>query len=118
MTRRVRFLAALLSLFALLFAQWAVASYRCADLGSAAIMAASAQMDGDASDDALCQRHCDEGKFSSDPAAHPAPMALGEPAPLRVASAAAIAAERFDVAAAVPAPAASPPKLRHTVLRH
>jgi hypothetical protein len=69
MSRRVRSVAALLALFAFVFANFATAAYACPQLLKMAPATAGAVHDGDCDhganpDPNLCQRHCDDGKVS------------------------------------------------------
>jgi len=130
MTRRVRLAAAILALAATLFAPFAMALHAC--LGDPAAQAAAealAQsslhaMHGMDSvpmpmDMALCERHCNDGKYSFQPfASPPAALAMMAMPALRVD-----ALQPVSVRAPAPgspfAPPAgpAPPLIRYTVLR-
>lgn len=130
MTRRVRLAAAILALAATLFAPFAMALHAC--LGDPAAQAAAealAQsslhaMHGMDSvpmpmDMALCERHCNDGKYSSQPqASPPAAVALPLVAALRVEARhpVALRVPAFDSPFA-PAIGPAPPLIRYTVLR-
>lgn len=76
LTRPSRFIAALITLFSLLFTQLAVASYTCPQLSTVNHASVNMQdMPGctgmDAQQPNLCAAHCDAGHQSSDTAAAP-----------------------------------------------
>ena len=66
MKRRIHPIAALIAIFALVFAQLATAAYACPQLAKAASVERHApDCDHGANPDPnLCQRHCDDGKVS------------------------------------------------------
>ena len=117
MSRRLRVLAALVSILAFLFAQGTIAAYACA--GPIPDPVAFAQMKAQMGDDGgLCEKHCTTGTVSFE-LAKPAVSAM--PAitamPLRVAAPdpviAAAPLRSRDLSVAGPAP----PLIRFTVLR-
>lgn len=79
MPRTVRFVAAIITMFSLLFAQLAVAAYECPDLTMSSMSAKAAQdampgcadMNMDMARPNLCQAHCANGHQSLDAPAAP-----------------------------------------------
>jgi hypothetical protein len=121
MNRRLRSLAALLAIAAMLFAPLAMALHACpspGDMVAAAQALALEEAAGASMDMAACERHCIQAKASFDlakPAAVPsalfiAPIRVPAPQPLPVAKPALRPGFAF---AAGPAP----PLARYTVLR-
>jgi len=90
MVRRTRFAAALLAMFALLFAQVAVSAFACPlDVANPAAMAATmgGEHCGELATPNLCDRHCDYGAASVNHASPAlAPDVLALPLPWRAAS--------------------------------
>lgn len=82
-----RILAALITMFSLLFAQLAVAAYACPDLAMTAMAAKAAQeampgcTDMDMAQPGLCEAHCANGHQSLDTPANP-PIAAFVPSRL------------------------------------
>lgn len=121
MTRSHRLAAAILALAATLFAPFALALHACAmNAPESHSMAAMQGPDqAPATDMALCERHCNEGKVSLQTLANPPfPIAIAVIPPLRVDALEPlpVGAPAFDspfAAAAGPAP----PLIRYTVLR-
>ncbi len=123
MSRRTRLAAAVLALAAMLFAPFAMALHACADAGDMAApmaaMIAATHADAPPMDMTLCERHCHDGKVSSQPLGNPpASIAMPAVAALRVDALQPVSlrAPAFDspfAAAAGPAP----PLIRYTVLR-
>jgi hypothetical protein len=117
MSRRNRFLTALLSAAALLFSQLAVSAYAC-PMAMAPDASMQADCDEAGADVILCERHCDYGNASFDAAKPLKVPAVAVFATLRVelpeACSPAIAAPSSRIAAG---PAPPPPLARFTVLR-
>ena len=103
MSRRVRFVAALLAITALLFSPMVLALHACP---------------GDGDMDGTCANHCADGKVSLDLAKPPTPLAASTTAILRVAAWVVVALRApapdspFSIAAGP-----APPLIRYTVLR-
>src|SRR5258706_6935999 len=115
MSRRFRASAASFAMLALLFAQLATAAYACPQLLEKAAVAHAPDCDHGANPDPnLCQRHCDDGKFSLDtPKSFDTPdMAIAFVRPLAVS--AIVNVPRATRCARV---ATGPPPTRFTVLR-
>jgi len=72
-----RILAALMTIFSLLFTQFAVAAYACPDLAMTAMVVKAAQdampgcADMDMAQPGLCQAHCDSGHQTLDTPTNP-----------------------------------------------
>ena len=83
LTRPSRFLAALVTLFCLLFTQLAVAAYACPGVGAMTVAASSGSMPGctdmDMPQPGLCAAHCEAGHQSLDTpgAPHVQPFVAG-----------------------------------------
>ena len=108
--RRTRFLAALVAVAGLLFAQAAVAMYACSAMG----LESAAAFDNAN----LCEQHCNFGEASLDasqPASNPLPVVVAASVrPVATPDAAAAATAPF---APWPAEGPAPPLIRFTVLR-
>jgi hypothetical protein len=127
MNRRTRTLAAVVALAAMLFAPLAMALHACRAGAAEAQVQAAHEGLHDAADEAvpvpmdmaLCERHCNDGKVSFQPAGNPpAPLAVAVVPALRVDALqpVALAAPAFDSPyASVAGPA--PPLIGFTVLR-
>jgi hypothetical protein len=115
MKRRFRSPTTWLAIFALLFAQMATAAYACPQLMEKAAVAHAPDCDHGANPDPnLCQRHCDDGKFSLEtPKSFDTPdMAVAFARPLVVA--AIVISPRAARCARI---ATGPPPTRSPVLR-
>ena len=117
MNRKVRLLAAVVTVASLLFAQLAAAAYSCPmdDDSPAATMAMPC--DPEPVDNAnLCDNHCKYGSASFD-SAKSAPLVQAVDTGLRIPALAALAPRMESSRSRAIAPAASPPFVRFTVLR-
>ena len=119
MKRRTRFLASLVALFAIAFAQLAIAAHACERMTAQRLAVTQAQDHGccpDSGRTAQCAEHCNYG-FASVDSAKPAPAYAATGPLLGVVAEPAALASTVRLSGLVPPTAGPPPELRFFALR-
>ena len=104
MSRSVRFVAALAAIFAIAFAQLALAAHGCARIAQHSPDCAKMAMPNGDAPSSLCLKHCEDGKASVDVAKPLAPVAVASIVSIPLPALVPIASAQRTVSPASPYP--------------